>query len=59
MRDIKRIDILLDLLREYWSKNPDLRLGQILNIVASVEDVDVFYLEDDKVIDFIRKNLNK
>lgn len=29
-RDPARIDRVLELLREYWLANPDLRLGQIL-----------------------------
>ncbi|AKA70149.1 DUF1040 family protein [Clostridium scatologenes] len=57
MRDEKRIDVLLELLREYWSKNPDLRLGQILSIAA--KDIDTFYIEDDKVIEWLKENLNK
>jgi hypothetical protein len=30
MRDPNRIEPLLALLREYWQKHPDMRLGQIV-----------------------------
>jgi hypothetical protein len=30
MRDVKRIERILNLLRAYWTQYPDLRLGQIL-----------------------------
>jgi hypothetical protein len=30
MRDPARIDRICDLLKELWKKNPDLRLGQLL-----------------------------
>jgi hypothetical protein len=37
MRDPKRIERILSLLKIYWTKYPDLRLGQILgNAVPSI-----------------------
>lgn len=30
MRDLKRIDKIVNLLRAYWHAHPDLRLGQIV-----------------------------
>lgn len=51
MRDIERIDKLLKLLKKYWKQDAnyaDLRLGQILSNIPGNKDV--FYLEDDEVI---------
>ena len=55
MRDPARIDIMLKELERYWKKWPDLRLGQIM-IVAHIksEMPDLFYLEDDKLLDILR-----
>ncbi|MGE3142370.1 MAG: DUF1040 family protein [Hyphomonadaceae bacterium] len=49
MRDPDRIERILELLRLYWSRNPDLRLGQLITAVTrdAFPDADKFYLEDD------------
>lgn len=48
MRDPERIPRILEELAIYWEKNPDLRLGQIVSNIASLNKVaDVFHLEDD------------
>jgi hypothetical protein len=48
MRDPARIDQMLELLREVWTRSPDLRLGQL--IVNAVRPSDpcpeVFSIED-------------
>jgi hypothetical protein len=50
MRDINRIDILLEKFRELWMLNPDLRFGQLFNIIRSkITNTDGFYIEDDIV----------
>ena len=53
MRDPARIDRILDKLKIYWHKNPDLRLGQLVYNLSPVDPVilrsDVFYLEDNKL----------
>lgn len=42
-----KINTTLDILKEYWLKNPDLRLGQIISNVCSITVInDVFYLPD-------------
>lgn len=51
MRDPKRIHEVLEKIRSYWVQHPELRLGQILEIMASDRDVDVFYLEDDALVE--------
>ncbi len=57
MRDVKRIDILLEELKKYWMKEPDLRLGQILHNIGYILNCmeDSFYLEDDDLIDALKK----
>lgn len=45
MRNSGRIDPLLRLLNWLWKASPDLRLGQLLTVLAAHEDI--FYLEDD------------
>ena len=51
MRDIKRIDKILNQLRRLWMKFPDQRLGQLLdNYVFGYKlDSHLFYIEDDIV----------
>lgn len=48
MRDPARIDEILELLREVWTRSPDLRLGQlIVNAVRPQEPcLPVFSIED-------------
>jgi len=49
MRDPNRIPRILDLLRDYWVANPDLRLAQIIvNATGETAPV-VFYAEDDVI----------
>ena len=59
MRNPKRIDVVLDELREYWVKNPDLRLGQIIaNCVRAYDgrlNCDAFFIEDDIMLDILKK----
>jgi len=62
MRDPKRIDEMLNELREMWMANPDWRLGQlVVNVVRSTEPMpEVYYLEDDEFrarLDVLRKAL--
>ena len=58
-RDPARIDVILNALREYWSENPDLRLGQILENISSRSSRPTFYLEDDILLDQLSSNLEK
>ena len=56
MRDINRIDAFCDRLKEVWKANPDLRFFQLINnIMSYYDDLDMYYVEDDKVIDIIEK----
>lgn len=59
MRDKDRIQRLLLKLGQYWSKRPDLRLGQLMfniNYMLGYGN-DVFYVEDDKIEEWLDKNL--
>ena len=50
MRNPERIDIILELLKELWKKDPDLRLGQIILKASQLggwKQDDVFFCEDD------------
>lgn len=51
MRDIKRIPVILDYLKEYWERYPDLRFFQMLSSIQLKDPIpDLFYYEDDKLI---------
>lgn len=52
MRDPNRIPLMLDELREIWEKQPDLRLGQLIEIVrmaANEHYCHLFDVEDEKM----------
>lgn len=68
MRDPDRISRMLELVEEIWRKWPDLRLGQLIEVVGTREvhgrsrrtnDHCVFNVEDDKMerylIDWLEK----
>lgn len=49
MRDPNRIPVMLEVIRQIWTANPDLRLGQLIG--NSIDDVRrLYYLEDDKML---------
>ena len=49
MRDSDRIDPLLNLIREFWKRHPDLRLGQMITSLADLSEQDVFLIEDENL----------
>ena len=51
MRDPKRIASLLERLQELWLRHPDIRLGQLLEILRP-SGQSLFYVEDD---DWLRR----
>lgn len=57
-RDSERIDVILSELREYWLANPDLRLSQIISIIANKNGFgdDPFYMEDDTVLNQLEED---
>lgn len=49
MRDKARIRPIMEKLTQYWETHYDLRLGQVVYILAEKLDVpDIFFPEDDK-----------
>jgi len=52
MRDLDRIDRIVDKLREVWKRSPDQRLGQlVMNAAAYAEEkrvYDIFDTEDNE-----------
>lgn len=49
MRDPARIDRMIAKLRVIWKRNPDLRLGQLVEEAARWTPTPVFYAEDEAV----------
>lgn len=47
MRDPKRIDIILKLIKNAWKKNPDYRLMQLIGNCFDAGDL--YYVEDDNL----------
>jgi uncharacterized protein YihD (DUF1040 family) len=51
MRNPKRIDKIIELIKDEWEKSPDLRFCQLVNnIIYPLTDSgrDIFYIEDDE-----------
>ena len=56
MRDPNRIDTMLDELKQLWMTDPDWRLGQLIaNLSRAAGIEDPFYIEDDHMLEIIRK----
>jgi hypothetical protein len=57
MRDPKRIKEILDVLRDVWEHQPDLRLGQIvINAIRPVEPCpQVFHAEDHALLEGLQE----
>ena len=53
MRDMNRIDLILDRLKTLWKKYPDLRLGQLITNV--LQDPALYYIEDAELIDLLEE----
>lgn len=47
MRDPARIDRILCMISDLWESNPDLRFGQLVNVVVSGQNAPLFAVEDD------------
>ena len=62
MRDPNRIDDFCAKLAEYWHQVPDWRFGQLmLNLMGEIwnNHGDMFFIEDDKVIEYIGEVFDK
>ena len=55
MRDPKRIETVLNVLRNVWYKYPDLRLGQLLDNISSEQARDIYYIEDEEWIELLKQ----
>ena len=59
MRDPNRIEPIIKEIEDFWKKNPDLRLGQIIaNCVRTYDgrlNCDPFYIEDEQLLDGLHK----
>ena len=55
MRNPDRIDPFLERLGKAWKRVPDWRFGQFMANISRSMDRDMFFPEDDEMIDFIEK----
>jgi uncharacterized protein YihD (DUF1040 family) len=57
MRDPNRIPKMIAALLAAWYRHPDLRLGQLVSSAAALSSntSDPFYVEDDKIIEGLKK----
>jgi len=55
MRDPKRIEPMLSLIREIWTHHPDLRLMQLLMNALKINR-DPYYIEDDDLQKALKKD---
>jgi uncharacterized protein YihD (DUF1040 family) len=60
MRDPNRIDDVLAEIKKIWSKNPDLRLGQLFcNVYRGRLQGILYYDEDDEILFNLKRYYNK
>ena len=50
MRDINRIEPLLNKFEELWKSCPDIRFGQMVYNIVIAKGSDIFNIEDDKML---------
>ena len=55
MRDIERIDKILQEINEVWKKYPDLRFTQLIVNVMSAKGSDLYYMEDERFIKILKE----
>jgi len=44
----ERIKVILDIIKEAWDKNPELRLCQLIGNCFEIEDL--YYVEDERLV---------
>lgn len=63
MRDINRIEPMMDELAEFWKAHPDWRFGQLIaNCIRAYDgrlNCDPFFIEDDDLLKGLRKMKEK
>ena len=57
MRDPKRIDYIIELIKQIWKKNPDLRLCQLIG--NCFEPGDNYNVEDDILISMLKTRYDR
>ena len=58
MRDINRIPVFCYALAQLWEHNfPGLRFGQLISILT--KDKDIFYLEEDEILQLLDKKIQE
>lgn len=55
MRDPNRIYKVCNAIATIWADLPDWRLGQLFNNLQRYVGNDLFYMEDDKLVETLRK----
>lgn len=54
MRDINRIEPMLEVIKNIWKQNPDLRLGQLFaNLPMDINRL--YFIEDEDLIALIKR----
>ena len=53
MRDAKRIPLVISAFEQCWKEVPDWRLGQFIENFKRYVGVDLFYIEDDKIVELL------
>lgn len=61
MRDPRRIEQILQVIREIWEREPDLRLGQIVvNAIRPIEPCpEIFAAEDGDLLEGLREYVRR
>ena len=55
MRDVNRIDPILEALGKAWKLYPDMRLGQLISVIAGQSPNYIFGIEDEEMLKCIEK----
>ncbi len=45
---------VMEKILSYWAQHPKLRLGQLIQNAADVRGANIFYLEDDKLVELLK-----
>jgi hypothetical protein len=57
MRDPKRIKPFLEEVEKLWMEHPDYRFGQIIYLLADRIGRDIFFLEEEEWLKYIREEI--
>lgn len=59
MRNPERIDFVLNEIKNIWSSYPDLRLCQLLENVKPNNLYDMYYIEDELLVELLHNHYKK